>query len=279
MRARSSVLVGAFSLLIVGSFGGPVGAQTSAQAPGDRAWTIVRSGIASEKIQQRTASVRVLGLLEKDKAAMELALHALGDESPDVRAAAADALGQMKARAAIPQLVNAMRTETEVAVVMASARAVIALGEPLGYGVYYAVLTGERKTGEGLLDQQKKMLKDPKKMAEFGFEQGIGFIPFAGMGYGVIRAIAKDDASPVRAAAAKVLARDPDPKTREALVDATSDKSWLVRTAALDALSQRGDPRGIARIAPRLDDDEDVVRYTAAAATIHLRDVERSRAR
>jgi hypothetical protein len=34
-----------------------------------------------------------------------------------------------------------------------------------------------------------KMLKDPKAMAQMGFEVGIGFVPFAGAGYGVFKAV------------------------------------------------------------------------------------------
>ena len=72
-------------------------------------------------------------------------------------------------------------------------------------------MIGEKKSGAGLLDEQKKMLNDPKKMAQFGFEQGIGFVPFAGLGYGALKALRKDDESPVQAAAAKMLLKDPDP--------------------------------------------------------------------
>src|SRR5437667_8175066 len=54
-------------------------------------------------------------------------------------------------------------------------------------------------------------LGDPKKMAQLGFEEGIGFIPFAGMGWKAIKEVRKDDSSPVRAASARVLAEDPDP--------------------------------------------------------------------
>ena len=79
--------------------------------------------------------------------------------------------------------------------------------------------------------------------------------------------------SPVRSAAAKVLTKDPDPKSGEALVNAVSDKSWIVRMAALDSLAHRGDPSVIPRISFKLDDEKDVVRYTAAAAIIRLSDV------
>ena len=47
----------------------------------------------------------------------------------------------------------------------------------------------------------------------------------------------KDDSSPVRAAAAKVLARDPDPAATKALAEAAGDDSWIVR-AAVPCLSK-----------------------------------------
>ncbi len=107
-------------------------------------------------------------------------------------------------------------------------------------------------------------------MAQFGFEQGIGFIPFAGMGYGAFKMLTKDDVSPVRAAAAKILANDKDPKSAEALVTATTDKSWIVRAAALDAIAHRGDRSLAPKIEGSLDDDKDAVQDVAAAAIIHL---------
>jgi HEAT repeat protein len=249
-------------------------APVSAQAPAEKAWTILQAGLAEKGATQRAAAVRVLGLLEGNAKAEQLALAALGDEKPEVRAAAAEALGQMKAATAAPRLVEVIKSDKEVVVVMAGARSLIALGDGLGFAVYYAVLTGERKTGEGLVEEQKKMLKDPKKMAQFGFEQGIGFIPFASVGYGVLKGVTKDDSSPVRAAAAKILAKDSDPRSAQALVEAAADISWIVRAAALDALSHRGDPTLLPQIASKLDDENYAVRLTAAAAVIHLHDAQ-----
>jgi HEAT repeat protein len=114
------------------------------------------------------------------------------------------------------------------------------------------------------------MLNDPKKMAMFGFETGVGFIPFGGVGLTAFKALTKDDASPVRAAAAKLLASDPDPKSGEALVTAATDKSWLVRAAAVDAIGRRDDPALAPQIAQELDDEKSVVKYIAAAAIIRL---------
>ena len=248
-------------------------AQLLAQSSGDKPWTTLQAGLA-EKGDNRVIAVRVLGLLENNSKAAEIAVTALGDADADVRAAAASSLGQMHAKSAATKLQESVKAEKDPGVVMAEARALIALGDDLGYAVYYAVLTGEKKSGGGLLDDQKKMLHDPKKMARFGFDQGIGFIPFASVGLGAIKVLTKDDSSPVRAAAARILGDDSDPKSGEALIEASSDKSWLVRAAALDALSHRGDPSVIPHIESNLNDDKPAVRFTAAAAIVHLQDVQ-----
>ena len=245
--------------------------QARAQTPVEQSWTVLRAGLSDKNTENRAAAVRVLGLLPNDPTAPDLATHALADEMPEVRTAAADALGQMNAKAAAPKLAGIiLNGEKDAGVVLACGRAMIALGDYRGYGVYYAVLTGERKSGASLLEQQKKMLNDPKKMAQFGFEQGVGFIPFAGIGYGGFKMLTKDDVSPVRAAAARVLAKDRDPKSERALVTATSDKSWTVRMAALESLALRGNPEVTPGLVARLNDDKSEVGYTAAGAIIRL---------
>ena len=75
----------------------------------------------------------------------------------------------------------------------------------------------------------------------------------------------------MRAAAALVLAEDPDPKTTDGLAEeAVNDKSELVRTAALDAIALRGDPACIGKIEPAMSDAKDSVKYTAAATVARL---------
>jgi len=188
---------------------------------------------------------------------------------PEVRISAATSLGKMSAKDAIPSLREALKDE-KVEVILAAASALHSLGDPSAYLVYYAVLTGERKSGEGILAEQKKALSDPKKIAQIGFEQGIGFVPFASIGLGAIKALTPNDDSPVRAAAAVALATDPDPKSGEALVRAVQDKSWIVRAAALDAIARRNDSSLIPRIMNGLNDGKPEVKYAAAAAVYHL---------
>jgi HEAT repeat protein len=181
----------------------------------------------------------------------------------------------MHSKASIAKLREAA-DDRDPSVALAAAHALIQLSDDSGYEVYYEVLTGERKAGKGLIASQTAVLKDPKKMAELGIQEGIGFIPFAGMGWQAFKAIQKDDSSPVRAAAAKVLTKDPDPATTKALADAMGDKSWVVRAAALEALAERGDPSVLDTVELYMADDKDAVKYAAAATFLRLSAIKES---
>ncbi len=240
-----------------------------AQSPGERGFGILQQGVQDAKEETREKAVHALGLLVKDERALKLAESALADRSAEVRAAAATALGQIGLPASIPRLQEALRDE-QTEVVFSAASALYALGDPLANGVYYAVLTGQRKTGEPLLESQLEMLKDPQALARIGFEAGIGFVPFGGVSRKVFKMATEDKVSPVRAAAAQKLATDPDPRSARALADAASDKEWLVRASAVSAITKRGDPELLSAVIPLLDDEEDTVRFNAAAAVVKL---------
>ncbi len=240
-----------------------------AQTPQQQAWDILRAGVNQKSTGKRTQAVRALRLLPGDPEATEMAQTALQDRKPEVRTAAATAIGLMGSKAAIPELKKAL-SDSKPAVVLAAAHALQLLNDPAGFQVYYEVLTGERKSAEGLVGQQMETLKDGKKMAELGIEEGLGFIPFADIGFSAAIALSKDSTSPVRAAAARVLINDPDPRIGEALVRAASDKKWIVRASALLAIAKRGDPEFLNAIIPALSDKNGVVSCTAAAAVIRL---------
>lgn len=243
----------------------------------DVAWKLIHSGLQSTSSSERVAAVRVLGLLTGDGQATELAEHALLDSADEVRSAAATALGQMDSSVSIPKLRQAL-SDKDIPVVLAAARALIKMKDSSGYEVYYEILTGERKGNQGLIAQQTAVLHDPKKLAELGFEQGIGFIPYAGMGWEALHTILKNNSSPIRAAAATMLASDADPKTASALVNAADDKNWIVRVAALEAIAKRGDPTLQVKVELHMYDPRREVRYVAAATTLRLIDIAEAKA-
>ena len=246
------------------------------KTPRERAWQLLESACASDKTADRATATLVLGLIPNNAKSARLAEKALTDDKAEVRSAAAAALGEMNSRASIPKL-RAAFDDHDPLVVLAAAHSLDLMHDNSAYEVYYEVLNGERKAKKGLISSQVSLFHDPKRMAALGFEEGIGFIPFAGIGWGASKAIAKDDSSPVRAAAAKVLAKDPDPATTTALTDAAGDKSWIVQTAALEALAKRGDRSALSTVEKYMADEKDAVRYTAAAAVLRLTAIKEAR--
>jgi HEAT repeat protein len=245
-------------------------ATTDIESPKHKAWDMLTTAAFSKVTIERTNGIRALGLLRDNARARELAENALKDPKPEVRAAAATALGQMHASESIPKLEAAL-SDTKVSVVMAAANSLRELQDnKSAYAVYYDLLTGGRKSGDGMIAQQLDALKNPKELAKIGFSQGIGYIPFAGIGWDAYRTMHKKDPNPVRAVAATLLAHDPDPATSKALVNATKDKDWIVRAAAVEAIAQRGDASLLPKVQQRFSDKNPKVRYSAAAAVILL---------
>ena len=216
------------------------------------------------------AALHALGLLVKNDRARTLAESKLADPKPAVRAAAAEALGQIGLPASVPAL-KAMVKDKESEVVFSATSALFHLGDPSAFQVYYAVLTGQRKTGEPLLQSQMEMLKDPNALAKIGFEAGIGFIPFGGMGYKSVQVVPAGQ----RVAGARcggAAARDrflfgrparrsrPPPRTT----------SGVVRASAISAIARRGDASLRHAAEARLADEHPIVRFNAAAAVVRL---------
>ena len=257
------------SILLSMASVGLLAESARAQSAAERSLGILKQGLEDAKEERRERATLALGLLVEDERAMELAETALSDPSAPVRAAAATTLGQIGLRASIPRLHEALK-DKESEVVFSAAGALHNLGDPMATNVYYAVLTGQRKTGEPLLESQLQMLKDPQALAKIGFEAGMGFIPFGGVGHKVFKTVTEDKVSPVRAAAAQKLANDPDARSARALADAASDKEWLVRASAVSAIAKRGDPELLSAILPLLEDENDTVRFNAAATVMKL---------
>ena len=252
-------------------------ASTDVESPKHKAWDLLVTAALSKVTVERTNGIRALGLLRDNARARELAENGLKDPKPEVRAAAATALGQMRASESIPKL-EATLSDTKIPVVIAAANSLRQLqDDKSAYAVYYDLLTGGRKTGDGMIAQQMETLKNPRELAKIGFSEGIGYVPFAGIGWDAYRTMHKKDPNPVRAVAATFLAHDPDPATAKALVEATKDKDWIVRAAAVEAIAQRGDPSLLPKVQQRFSDKNPKVRYSAAAAVIRLTAIEQTK--
>ncbi len=266
--------------------GPPAASQSTAEASHkepsifeleEKSWLILQTGLHSKRAAQREEAVKALSLVEGNRQAIRFTLRAMRDKNPRVRAAAASTLGELHATATVPAL-RAAVSDKDASVMLAATHALFVLKDPMAYEIYYAILMGDKKTSAGMIQSQLDRLKDPKQVAQMGLQEGIGFVPYAGMGYEAYRQLMKHDSSPVRAAAARYLALDPDSISEDALIQvAVADKNIIVRQAALDALAQKSDPKCIQRLAINLDDDKYPVRYRTAATVIRLGSVDHRR--
>jgi HEAT repeat protein len=249
-----------------------------AETPQEQAWRILQTGAAERSPEARVTAIGALGLVLRNPQAAAIVEKALEDEKPEVRAASAHALGQMLYAPSISKLRKAL-TDKEDSVVAAAAQALIRLKDPAGYELYYSVLTGERKKGQGLISRGVDLLRDPKKVAEFSLKEAIGFLPYGAYGLSAVEFIEgqERDVSYAKAVAAKFLADDPDPQSGEALARAVSNRSWLVRESALEAIAKRADPSLLTTVQAAMSDEKDRVRYQAAAAVLRLTDVHLSK--
>jgi HEAT repeat protein len=229
---------------------------------------ILKNAALDKNPVQRAKAVHALGMVRSPQA-QSIAEKALGDVDKEVRVEAAVALSQMNARSARPKL-HACLNDAEIQVVLACTNTLYQFKDPIAYEVYYALLTGNRKSSKGLLQSQLAVLHDHKQLGKLAFETGVGFVPFGGIGWQAVKTITHDDATPVRILAAERLATDPDESSTKALTDYVFDKKNGVREAVVEAIAKRGDPALLKTVTALMEDDVDGVRYDAAAAVITL---------
>ena len=244
---------------------------SSRLTPETRAWINLDEGLYSGRAGKRTSAVHALGLLPNNSRARNIAEDALDDRSPKVRAAAAEALGSMQAVSSTSRLKAALK-DKEPAVVIAASHALFVLGDRKdAFEIDYELLVGEQKATDGFVKSQIDELKDFKQVAMITLEAVTGFLlPFGGAAFDIYQRVDQDDSTPIRVAATKELARDPDPKIHLALAKACSNKNWRIRAAAVAAAAETNDVGLLNAVTPALDDKKDVVRYEASGAVLRL---------
>jgi HEAT repeat protein len=239
------------------------------QTPQQMAWEFLQGGLNEHNTTKRAAAARALGFLDGNSRAVESAEKALADRKPAVRAAAATALGEQGSRSSI-SLLRVAVADKDNRVFYAAADSLILLGDPAGYDAYYQQLTGERKSGEGMMASKVKLVKNPKTLTLLALGVGIGYAPYATYGWMVWTELSKDYASPMRIKALSKLENDPDSRISKGLLKVVSDKHWAVRVAALSVIARHGDVNLIGPITPYMADNKADVRYAAAAAILKL---------
>lgn len=262
----------------------PAGAQDNATTadritvanPRDASFALLESSLTGSLEHKQEALVALGTIPGTDERAVKMTVDALHAKDAQVRTAAANALGEMKATSAAPELKAAFDDTGEVA--FAAARALVNMGDPAGREVLVAVIAGDRKDTPGMLTNMvrdaRRRVKHPQGLLLMGAGDATGamFGPPAAIPFGAAKEAFKMKGVSGRAAAAAALEKDPEPYAVTLLEWALSDHNWEVRAYAAKALGVRGNDGSIAQLQKLLADDRNTVRTYAAASIIKIQD-------
>ena len=238
-------------------------------------WKTLSMGLSDRNTSRRAEALQALGTLQSSPRAIRLITATLaGDQDSSIRAIAANVLGEMRARSAIPSLRKSLKDES-MGVRFQAAKSLWTMGDRSGRPILIQVLAGEKSTSPGLIKSQlnsaKKELEDPRKLAMDGaMEAASSLFGPAGWGIKIMQDVTHDRSAPARAISAILLGPDPSLDGLRQLEDALTDKNWIVRAAAAQALGATKIREAIPSLRPLLRDSKPPVRYMAAASILRL---------
>lgn len=201
---------------------------------------LLKAALGAEAPPSRRAAADALSQLahrlreqepDTDTGELDAALvFALADESAEVRAAAARALGALARAGTPPIVVDSLARAAQDAEVAVRTQAARALGEVAlrAAGERERALGELRRLGAG--DEVAAAVPALEALGPAGAPEDEALL---------LRALAADDAEVVKAAARALGSRHTDP-ARGALAQALDDRRWDVRRAAAQALGEHG---------------------------------------
>lgn len=237
----------------------------------DQAWTILTDAATDDKHPEQTIqALAAVGLMGGSPRSLGIIKTAMQNKDIDIRVAAALAAGQTRS----PNITSALREmldDKEPAVDFVAALTLWKMHDHAGEDVLRAVADGDRKTSGKFLSttthKLNKQLHDPGAMAMYGATQGAYMLlgPF-GIGLTAFQYLHTNGGDAARVSAIEAIAQNHTAPIRAALIDATTDKDFGVRTAACKALARYKDKDVPPALAMQFDDSKAPVRLTAAAA-------------
>jgi len=237
-------------------------------------WQILTSGATDHNSMRRAEAIAALGTMAPSPGVLRLVDKALDDKDSSIRQLAAMNLGQMRARRSIPRLKKALN-DPSPEVSFAAAKSLWNMGDHSGRDVFIRILSGEKSSSSTVIKDEveatKKKFDDKRKLAIIGATEAASslFGP-AGWGIKIMEEVTRDRSASARAMSAILLSHDASLDGLRELQDALSDKNWIVRAAAAQALGTSRHRDQIQYLRPLLDDDKPAVRFMAAASILRL---------
>ncbi len=244
-------------------------------------WAVLEQGLKDPNPVKRISALIPMSVIRPQTKPVAMIEAMLDDKDYGVRQQACATLGDMKSRTSIPRLRTALDDKAPE-VVFAAAKALYAMGDPMGVAVLSEVLVGDQKDSSNFISSSirdaKLKLHDPRALLLIGVNQAAGLLGPFGAGVPIAEQLLKDGQASGKTVAALLLATDTSEESKAAVKLALGDKNWTVRAAAARAAALRELTDFYDDIAVGLDDKRDEVRYACAAAAIRLKQTPAKRA-
>ena len=241
----------------------------------DNSWKVLDRGLHDSNPIKRVQAVTAMAIMRPLPKSRALVESAFDDKDYSIRQAACTALDEMKSRASIPKLKDALNDKAPE-VVFAAAKALYDMGDPIGREVLIGILLGEQADSSSFfqssMHDMKAKIHEPHELVMIGIKSGAGVLLGPGaLGVPVAEGLMRDAQASGKTVAAALLAKDRSSDAMNAIREALSDKNWTVRAAACRALALANSTSDFETIAGLLDDKKEEVQYSAAAALIRLK--------
>jgi len=238
------------------------------------AWKLIAEGTSDKNLRKRLPALLALGSAGDRPEVARILEEALDDPRPEVRRAAAAALGKALVRSSIPSLKKAL-DDRSPSVRVSAARALWEMKDYSGSALFERIAMHQALPEEKGLRQEwhqaMSRANDPSYLFVTGMQESAGMLlgPYS-FAIPVYRYLSTDRAAPARAAAATLLGDLHTDPAVQALEMALVDEQAVVRAAAAIALGKSERPAEIVQLSPLLHDRKLVVRLSAAAAVARL---------
>ena len=237
----------------------------------DQAWSMLTDSVTDgKKTELQIQALGAIGIMGSNTRSLSLIQNAMLSPDVDVRTAAALAAGQTKSPMVTTDL-RKLLDDKEPQVAYTSALTLWKMHDRSGEDILMAVVDGDRGTApkmvHGMRQDIHRELQNPASIAKFGALQGAGMLlgPF-GFGITAYEYLHKNGGESARVSAVEAVSENHTDPIRKELVAALADKDLGVRAAAAKALARYPDPEVATAISKLFVDPKLPVRLTAAAA-------------
>ncbi|MBF0337612.1 MAG: HEAT repeat domain-containing protein [Nitrospirae bacterium] len=232
---------------------------------GDAALKLIREAVKDKSLNIRITAMRMLGVM-KDTASLDLFIHKLLEEDAYTRKAALEAIGIMGDKRAAPHIIELLK-DVDILIRQAAMDILIRIGDASIVPNLIQLMkerdVNVRRCAVGVLNG----IKDPKTIdvliaamrdSDWWVKQIATDALSEIRGENIVKffiAMITDQDENLRRCSVEFFIKVPDKLALEALIFALDDTDWWVREKAIISLGLIKDPRAVAPLYAKMDDD------------------------